>query len=648
MYTHNTPIAAFQRTFPWLAVVAVLALTIVIYTPGLHGPFLLDDIGNLEPLKRWADGYLGWQGVVFDNRSGPGGRPLSMLTFLANGWLDPHLHTFGFKAVNLGIHIATGVIAFALASLIFLRSGIDRSRARWLAAFAAVTWLWLPMQVSTVLYVIQRMAQLATLLMFVALTLYLSVRPAIERGSRAATLALWFGLPVLTLLAASAKETGLLALPLAAVLEYTLFDRATRPRQVTAFFGLTVALPVCFGLLFIAVRPQWILRGYFGRDFTLDQRLMTEPRVLWSYLQTTFFPVGSHMGLFHDTYPISTSPWKPWTTVLAAFAWLTICTAAIVWRRRMPLFALGVAGYLVAHSLEAGPISLELYFEHRNYGAALFALIAVVGLVRGMLEVSGARQRVRWIVIASAFACVAIFAMGTWSQASGWKDEDTFYATQYGYNPDSPRLLSNLTGRAMLAHDLPSALWFIEKSESNSPDSERVTSTIWRFLAYCEVGGAPAPDNLYEEFGDRARGRVTTYSMVGWELLARRLSEGCKGLDSGRLTTIAMRWLNDAPQPASAQPIWRTRFNTGRMLAESGDIENARAIVRRAWIDSDHNNGIGVTLFQLDASLGDIESCRDVLTYLSRSEGGSDLRLTEAIRTFRKAIDSGEIGGPAR
>ena len=648
MYTHNRPAPTLRLFIPWLIALCVLVLTVAIYGPGLHGPFLLDDIGNLEPLKRWADGDLGWQGVVFDNRSGPGGRSLSMLTFLANGWLDHDLHTFGFKVANLGIHVATGAIAFILAALIFLRAGIDKSQARWLAAFTAIAWLWLPMQVSTVLYVIQRMAQLATLITFATLSLYLYVRPGIDRGSRTATLAMWLGVPILTLLAASAKETGLLAIPLAAVLEYTLFDRRTRPRQVTAFFALTVALPICLGLLFVALRPQWILRGYLGRDFTLGQRLMTEPRILWSYLQTTFFPVGSRMGLFHDTYPVSMSPWNPWTTLLATIAWLAVGTAAIVWRHRVPLFTLGVAGYLITHSLEAGPISLELYFEHRNYGAALFALISVIGILRAILDISQARQRVRSILVGSAVACVVIFALGTWSQASGWRDENTFYATQYGYNPDSPRLLSSLTGRAMLAHDLPGALAFIDKSERNSPDSERATATIWRLLAYCEVDETPAPTGLYDEFSDRAHGRVTTYAMVGWELLQQRMSEGCKSLDSDRLTAVAKRWLDNAPQPASAQPIWRTRFNTGRMLAESNDIEGARAMVRRAWIDSDRNNGIGVLLFQLDASLGDVAGCREVLAFLSRSEGGSDRRLTEAVRTFRKALDAGEIGGQGR
>ena len=648
MYKANALGAGFRRYIPGLVALLALLLTVLMYASGLHGPFLLDDIGNLEPLKRWIDGDLGWQGVVFDNRSGPGGRPLSMLTFLVDAWFDRDLDTFVFKATNLGVHLATGVIAYALASLVFLQTRLERVHARWLAAFVAIAWLWLPMHVSTVLYVIQRMAQLATLLIFATLTLYMSARVRMENGSRFAPIVMWVGVPALTLLAATAKETGVLAIPLAAALEYTLFETRTRPRHVNIFFAITVALPALLGLAYVAIHPEWILGGYTVRDFTFAQRLMTEPRVLWSYLQTTFFPVGPRMGLFHDTYPVSISPWSPWTTTAALLAWLAIVCVAIAWRRRAPLLAFGVAGFLVAHSIEAGPISLELYFEHRNYGAALFALIAVVGLLKIVLDASVTRPRVRRILVVCAGACLAIYGLGTWSQVGGWRDATTFYAVQYGYNPESPRLLSSLTGRALIAHDLNGALTYIDQGERSGPAAEHPTATIWRFLAYCEVDQLPAPENLYSEFAERTHGRITTYAMVGWELLTHRLAEGCKSVDGARLASIVTRWLDTTAQPQNLQAVWRTRFNTGRIMAEAGHIEEARALVRRAWLDSDRNNGVGVLLFQLDASLNDAQGCQEVLASLVRAQDAVDHRLTEAVRTFRKALDSGEIGGTAQ
>lgn len=645
MSTEILSAIAYRRSFAWLIALALLGLTIAIYAPGLNGPFLLDDIGNLEPLKRWVDGNLAWQGVVFDNRSGPGGRPLSMLTFLANASSDPALGTFAFKATNLAIHLACGALAFVLVLQLCRRAGAQPRHAGWLAAFIAVAWLWLPMQVSTVLYVIQRMAQLATLLTFATLVAYMAARQGVQQGSRAATFFLWVGAPALTLLAIAAKETGALALPLAAVLEYTLFQKRARPRQVNIFFAITVGIPAICGIAFVLLRPDWILGGYASRDFTLPQRLLTEPRVLWSYLQTTFFPVGPRMGLFHDNYPVSTSLTHPWTTLLSLGAWILVAGAAFVWRHRVPLFALGVAGYLVAHALEAGPVGLELYFDHRNYGAALFALVGVVGLLHHLLASRTEKPQVRRALVACAVACLTIYGLGTWSQTEGWKDARTFYAVQYSYNADSPRLLSNFTGEALTAGDLDGALAYIAQGEKSETASEYATSTIWRFVAYCAVDTRPAPEALYDEFEQRAKGRVTTYAMVGWELLAQKVSEGCKSVDPVRLAQVALAWLNGNGQAPHDQPVWRTRYNTGRMMAEAGRIAEARDVVKQAWMDSDRNNGIGVLLFQLDASLGDVAGCREVLASLARAEGGADRRLTLAIQTFRRALESGQIDG---
>lgn len=647
MYILNTTDAAARRLLISAAALIAILLTVAMYAGGLHGPFLLDDMGNLEPLKRWIDGRLGWQGVVYGNHSGPGGRPLSMLTFLVNAWFDRSLNTFAFKATNLAIHLGCGLLAFSLARLILARAGLERASATWLAAFAAIAWLWLPMQASTVLYIIQRMAQLAILLMFAALTLFMIARPHIERGSRLAMAALWLGVPGLALLAGAAKETGVLAIPLAAALEYTLFARQTRPRQIKLFFTLTVALPAALGLIFVAMRPDWITGGYAARDFDLPQRLMTEPRILWSYLQASFFPVGPRMGLFHDNFPISTGFFAPASTALALLAWLLVLGAAWLLRRRAPLFTLGVAGFLISHAIEAGPIGLELYFDHRNYGAVFFALLAVIALIRLVVGTRAAKPRVRRALFACACGCLAIYGLGAWSQAQGWGDEATFYAVQYNYNPTSPRLLSNLTGRAMMAHDLDSALRFIGEGERNSPPAEEATSTIWRLLAYCEVDQQPAPEALYKEFADRAKGRITNYAMTGWELLTQRLAQGCHSVDAARIAATATTWLTTTPQPGSAQAVWRTRYNTGHILADLNRIDEARAMVRQAWKDSDHSNGIGVLLFQLDASLGDVDGCKEVLASLEKSENGPDHRLDEAIDTFRKALQSGEIGGTA-
>ncbi len=619
---------------------AILLITIVVYLPGLHGPFLLDDIGNLEPITRWMAGDLGWMSAVLDNRSGPTGRPISMLSFLLDvrrtGSLDP----FTFKPTNLAIHLVCGLAACVLTRQVLQAAQWPESALRWVPLAVMAIWLWMPVQLSTVLYIVQRMAQLSALWMLATLVIYLEARRRLAiRVSIGRLALLWLAVPMAALLAVFSKENGALALPLAAVAEYTLFSQTNRPRAVLPFFAATVLLPGLLVLGYIAYNPHFLSGGYASRDFTLSERLLTEPRILWDYLQTAFLPTGERLGIYHDNVKVSTGLFTPWTTIVAIGAWLAVIASAIVFRRKAPVFTFGVFGFLVAHLMESGPVALELYFEHRNYLPSTFAIIAVIGAIYPLLFGTSRTIYFHRTGIALMVSVALVYAMGTLNQALAWSTERSFLALQYSYNPDSPRLLSVLAASAIQAGDLPTALHFIDEGERYSEDSERGTSTLWRFMAYCESQTKP-PESLYGELESRNHGRITNYGMTAWDLLSAKVEHSCQGLDAPRLARDGLAWVDRSGLPPTQQQSWRTRYNIGRIVAFSGDLRGAEVIVHKAWLDSDRNNGIGVLLFQLNASLGDVDACSIVLKSLERSEGGDDYALTRVIRSFRSALPS--------
>jgi len=622
-----------------LAALTIVILTIAAYHPSLHGPYLLDDTGNLEPVKRWLDGQLDTWNVVFDNRSGPTGRPLSMLTFLLDAWRQQGMESSAFKTTNLVVHLICGILIWALTSQL-LATRMDDKRHRNVMALALATiWLWLPMHVSTVAYVVQRMAQLSALWILATVTTYVAVRRHMERHSSVQLQTiLWIGVPALAVMAALSKENGVLALPLVALVEWLLFVRQPRPRSVLAFLGMAVGLPAAIAVLYLSVHPDYFVRGYASRDFTLPQRLLTEPRILWDYLGTSFFPLGSSLGIYHDNYVLSRSLWEPASTAVAIVAWIVVSAWAFAWRRKAPLFALGVFGYLLSHCLESGPIALELYFEHRNYLPSVFALVACLGLIAYLPGIYPVTARFRGIACTSLGLLAAIYGWGTWNQASAWASAPEFYALQYDYNPTSPRLLSVMTGRAMLAKDLPSALAYIDAGERYENSSEEGTATLWRMLAYCETGDTPVPAAIYEQLEARSHGRITSYAMVAWDLLGNSVQNGCKGLDTLRTAHAGMHWLDHTTQPGKEQVVWRTRYNVGRILAVGGDLAGAERLVHQAWLESERNNGVGVLLFQLSATLGNVDACEQVLDSLGRAYGRGDRNLDQAVEAFRKAM----------
>ena len=171
---------SFGKPAVWLF--ALLVATVLVYLPGLNGPFLFDDPPNLIlPINAWLSGQTGWHEVLLGNRSGLLGRPLSMLSFIANA-ATTGLAPLPFKATNLAIHLLCGLLIYVLISRVLTRDPQLRTRAKLAALLVSAVWLLHPMQVSTVLYIVQRMAQLSTMFMLLGLLVFVLGREALEQG----------------------------------------------------------------------------------------------------------------------------------------------------------------------------------------------------------------------------------------------------------------------------------------------------------------------------------------------------------------------------------------------------------------------------------------------------------------------------------
>src|SRR5690606_35099989 len=95
-----------------LGLAAALITTLLVSWPALNGPFLFDDIPNLEQLATLG-GHLDWESLAnfaAQYRSQPG-RPLSMLSFVLNDSTWP-TNPWSFKYTNLMLHLFGGVLVF--------------------------------------------------------------------------------------------------------------------------------------------------------------------------------------------------------------------------------------------------------------------------------------------------------------------------------------------------------------------------------------------------------------------------------------------------------------------------------------------------------------------------------------------------------
>src|SRR3546814_1811674 len=114
------------------------------------------------------------------------------------------------------------------------------------------------------------------------------------------------------------------------------------------------------------------------------QRVLTEGRVMLTYLHDHAVPSFSGASVFHDGFTISTGPFTPLRYLWSWLFILGLLAIATLTRRSHPMLALGLFWYFGGQLLESTIISLELYFEHRNYlpsfGLALAASFYIARL----------------------------------------------------------------------------------------------------------------------------------------------------------------------------------------------------------------------------------------------------------------------------
>jgi protein O-mannosyl-transferase len=375
---------------------ALIALAgLFVYLQGLSGPLLFDDVPNISDNALLAiDGntFDEWRTAALSSPSGPLRRPIAMLSFAAQHVLAGEFSPFALKFVNIVIHFVIGWLVYLLCGAVFGSVNIDNPdalyRARYIALLAALLWLLHPLHVSTVLYTVQRMAQLSTGFIVLGLLVFVRYRHkwALVGASVGEVLAAALWLMLITVFAAYSKENGALLPWLLVATEVSMFAGRWGGQRIPllAYLAWTaLVLPLVLCLIAFLLVPEWFFGLYEGRNFTLEQRVLTQPRLLWQYIGWLIAPNIDAMGLHHDHYTLSVGLFKPWTTLLAILAWCCATLTALVYRKRFPVLLFAVLFYLVAHSMESGFWPLLMVFEHRSYLPSVAVSLLVAWLLVG-------------------------------------------------------------------------------------------------------------------------------------------------------------------------------------------------------------------------------------------------------------------------
>jgi tetratricopeptide (TPR) repeat protein len=438
---------------------ALLLLALFVFSVSHGGSFLLDDVPNLKTLERLSDPltFEAVSSVLFTNSSGAFGRIIPMASFVLQYQSWPQDAT-AFRMVSIAIHLFNGLLVWFFTRKI-LASGMLSSRSTSTDAHrnldlitlaATAIWLLHPLQVSTVLYIVQRSAELSATFTLAGLLLYLRGREFVLANHHSQGYVLMgIGAFGMTFLATLCKENGVLLPLYILLLESTVLERAAAPAHFRQVVWAALGLPILVGIWFIATHAQdWVIAAYATRDFTMDERLLTEGRVLVDYLQLIVLPPISGFGVFHDDFPISHSLFNPLSTLWCLCLLVGLAGLAVAIRKRVPLLSFAILWFFLAHSMESTVIPLEIYFEHRNYLAILGPAIALCLGGHALLNYPPARGlRYFFAGLFVLWFCYITFI--TWSESKLWGQRQWTIAETWAH--DHP---NSLRAQAFLADTL--------------------------------------------------------------------------------------------------------------------------------------------------------------------------------------------------
>ncbi len=327
---------------PWAVILLILLAGILVYVNTFQAPFVFDDghaIVKNEVIKRLENFYANSSGYEFLPN-----RYIAYLTLALNyrfGGLD----VTGYHAVNLGIHLATALLVYALLRMTFRTphfqtmvqakgSGaqeLDLQPSTFVPLFAALLFVVHPVQTQAVTYIVQRLTTLSAMFYLLSLVLYVKARLSMEgsggRGREAEEKAsaavrkrgrmkpgfLLAGSVLTAVLAMKTKEIAF-TLPLAAGLYELSFFRGPWKCRLLCLLPLLMTLPIVpLTVLNVGGAAGEILSDsgeHFrvGSSMSRLDYLFTQFRVIVTYLRLLIFPVNQNIDYDYPVYTTFLTP----------------------------------------------------------------------------------------------------------------------------------------------------------------------------------------------------------------------------------------------------------------------------------------------------------------------------------------------------
>ncbi len=410
----------------WLIALAlILGATFLVYFNAFSGTFQYDDYNVIvdNPRVHSLAEWLRNLGSI---------RPVLKLSYALN-WVFG-TGPWGFHFVNLTIHSANGLLAFAFLKR-FTPNGKD---AEWMALAAAVIFVVHPAQTEAVTYICGRSTSLFTLFYLASAVAYLQGR---EQGSRA-----WNLLSVLLfLLACLTKETAL-TLPFALL----LWERAAKPwkglkaslRATSAHWTLFCVICILFALL--PVQRALLAASFSTRSVPMN--LLNQVQAQGYLLEIWCWP--AHLNI-DPLLPVATR--LTWAITGKAALLLSLLGLGLFSLRSRPWLGFGLLWFFL-HLVPTNSFipRLDLVNDRQLYLPSLGLAFALMGVARAGFRRFDVGDK--W---GTACLLLLLLPLGvrTILRNRDYRTEITLWRSSVEEAPRNPRAYNNLGYAYLLERD---------------------------------------------------------------------------------------------------------------------------------------------------------------------------------------------------
>lgn len=492
-------------------------LILLIYWNGLSGPLLLDDGPQLVPLMEniTSENWKATAKQYILSNSSQLKRPIPMVSFIANAILSGNKIWY-WKLTNVLLHSLCSLLVFLVTYQLLLLEYKTKQKKYIILVSLLVSALWAthPLHVSTTLYLVQRMVILETLFIFFAFYCFIyGIKKEHEEKSGTPFFLLSFG--VFFPLSVLSKETGFLFPIFILLLDHYIharnkeFSESFKKKRNIYLFVTYSILAIGLVALVIFFKPI-VLDGYATRSFTLYERILTEPRVLFYYIYQVFIPLPLNMGFFHDDFIITKSLFNPFSSLVAIFFILILLLGSVKYLKILGLIPFGILFYFSSHLLESTLLPLEIAFEHRNYIGTWGLLLSASVLLTNKFKYSPVYLSI----------ILLIFSGLTTYRASIWGDSNKLFPHFLSAHPNSPRVKIIFADAYSRAGKYDQALGYLENGSNLGTHLQRLTINCAKegYLAEGELLALQTYDNI----------KIGTHEMEGLITLANLgLDEKC-------------------------------------------------------------------------------------------------------------------------